>query len=66
MADPRTGPLIRVPKRHQLRVEQEGPRVRLLLDGKLVFDTDWRGAEDVGWHLLKKSRDAKKAAGILT
>jgi len=65
-ARPVSGPLIRVPKLHQFRIEQEGSHVRLLVDGRLVFDADWRGAERVGGEILLKSKKAKEHALGLT
>jgi len=36
------------------------------VDGRLVFDADWRGAERVGGEILLKSKAAKEYALGLT
>jgi len=55
------GPLIRVPKAHQIRIEQDGPRVKLLLDGRLVFDAEWEEALRVGQGIVTRAMAAKAA-----
>ena len=56
------GPLIRVPRAHQVRIEQDGPRVKLLLDGRLVFDAEWEEALRVGQGIVTRAMAAKSTA----
>jgi hypothetical protein len=53
------GPLIHARQRHQVRVEQDGPDVVLLLDGRLIFKAGWRYADQVGRALLARAAAAR-------
>lgn len=53
---------IRVPKIRDARIRQEGTRVLLILDGRLVFDVDWSTADQIGRGLLVKARAAEEIA----
>lgn len=55
-----SSPLIHIRKRHQIRVEQDGPDVVLLMDGRVVFRAHWQYAEQVGHALLGKAALARR------
>lgn len=59
-----SGPTIIVPAEHQARIRQEGPRVLLLLDGKLIANMDHGSAEALGRALIGKARKAADVAAL--
>ncbi len=53
------GPLIHIPKQHEVRVHQDGTKVVFQLDGRLVFSAEWAQALRVGQSIVQAALAAR-------